>query len=356
DDGTAENAHSFYDAGNAWGVKMELPKGHDHALITGGKFRFWDTEWPVPGGTDFQVEIWDATGTDGAPGHKLAGPINATAKKDGTWTTVDLSSAGVVVDGDFYMVYVQSQPNPYDPGLATDESSGSNGHSWQRVAGAWSPSPQSEGNYMIRALVSYEVTAPEITAPKDNTYTNQDKITVEGKAAPTTTVHILNNGEEIASTTATDEGTFSKAITLSKGDNVLTATASTDSGTTDPSAPVKVVLDQDKPKLTIDSPADRSKTNRESVTVEGTVSDANLDWVKVNGQKAAVNDDGTYAKRILLDNGVNTIKVVAQDKAGNKRTKSITVDAKFIAPKIDNLQPTEDKYLNSGETVTIEFD
>ncbi|MFC4620550.1 S8 family serine peptidase, partial [Camelliibacillus cellulosilyticus] len=42
DDGTAENAHSFYDAGNAWGVKMELPKGHDHALITGGKFRFWD--------------------------------------------------------------------------------------------------------------------------------------------------------------------------------------------------------------------------------------------------------------------------------------------------------------------------
>ncbi|MFC4619139.1 hypothetical protein ACFO4N_10475, partial [Camelliibacillus cellulosilyticus] len=41
---------------------------------------------------------------------------------------------------------------------------------------------------------------------------------------------------------------------------------------------------------------------------------------------------------------------------GNKRTKSITVDAKFIAPKIDNLQPTEDKYLNSGETVTIEFD
>ena len=33
------------------------------------------------------------------------------------------------------------------------------------VSGAWSPSPAAEGNYMIRARVSYEVVGPVITSP-----------------------------------------------------------------------------------------------------------------------------------------------------------------------------------------------
>ncbi len=93
DDGTAENARAFYDAGNGWAVKMSLAPGNTKALVTGGLFRFWDTEWPVPGGTAIKVEVYDATGVDGAPGKKLAGPIDATAFRDGQWTHVDLSAA-----------------------------------------------------------------------------------------------------------------------------------------------------------------------------------------------------------------------------------------------------------------------
>ena len=54
---------------------------------------------------------------------KLAGPIAGTAKRDGTWTSVDLRDHNIVVDGDFYMVYIQTKANPNAPGLATDESS-----------------------------------------------------------------------------------------------------------------------------------------------------------------------------------------------------------------------------------------
>ncbi|MGV3487087.1 MAG: S8 family serine peptidase [Tuberibacillus sp.] len=356
DDGTAENAHAFYDAQNAWGVKMSLPEGHDSAMVTAGKFLFWTQDWPVPGGTQFQVEVYDATGPDGAPGNKLAGPIDATAKRDGSWTTVDLSNEGIVVNGDFYIVYVQTQPNPYAPGLATDEDGTNYGRSWQRVSGAWSPSPEDEGNYMIRADVSYEVVPPVITSPKDGTFTNQDTVTVTGKAAPTTTVTLYNNGEEAGTVSVGDDGTFTKDVTLSDGENVLTAKASTDNGSTDPSQPVKVVLDKAAPELTITSPTDGSKTNHETITVEGAVSDANLDTVTVNGQTAAINDDGTYSKRIMLDEGDNAIHVVARDKAGNEKNQEITVKAKFTAPVIENLKPTEDKYLDSGQTVTIEFD
>ncbi|HEY4552157.1 MAG TPA: S8 family serine peptidase, partial [Bacillaceae bacterium] len=62
DDGVPENARAFYDAGNGWGVKMSLPEGKNKGVLTAGVFRFWDTEWPIPGGTAFKVEIWDATG------------------------------------------------------------------------------------------------------------------------------------------------------------------------------------------------------------------------------------------------------------------------------------------------------
>ena len=35
---------------------MSLAEGQKSAMVTGGLFRFWDTEWPVPGGTGFKVE------------------------------------------------------------------------------------------------------------------------------------------------------------------------------------------------------------------------------------------------------------------------------------------------------------
>src|SRR5699024_1086337 len=61
DDGVADNARAFYDAGNGWAVKMSLPEGKDSAIVTDGVFKFWDPEFPTPGGVDFQVEVWDAT-------------------------------------------------------------------------------------------------------------------------------------------------------------------------------------------------------------------------------------------------------------------------------------------------------
>lgn len=354
DDGTAENARAFYDAGNGWAVKMSLAEGNERAMVTGGLFRFWDTEWPVPGGTEFQVAMYDATGTDGAPGKKLAGPIDATALRNGEWTMVDLLDQGVVVEGDFYMVYIQSNPNPNAPGLATDEDGENGGRSYQLVGGAWSPAPAEEGNYMIRAVVNYEVTAPEITSPKDGSFTNQEKIIVEGKAAPSTTVHVFNKDAEAATVQATENGTFSAEVTLHEGENVLTAKSSTEAGMTDPSNAVKIILDKTKPGITIENPKNGDKFNNEALTVSGTVTDANLDWVKVNGQKAAVQE-GKFSKRILLENGENVITVLANDKAGNRLKKTVKVYVKYNAPVIENLQPAQDKYIKSGESVKIEF-
>nr|WP_281271826.1 S8 family serine peptidase [Oceanobacillus chungangensis] len=356
DDGTAENARAFYDAGNGWAVRMSLPEGKDSGIVTEGVFQFHDADWPVPGGTAFAVEVWDASGSNGAPGKKLAGPIDAEAIRSlAEWTVVDLTEHAIQVDGDFYMVYIQKGINTNAPGLATDENGPNAERSYQVVAGAWSPSPKAEGNYMIRARVAYGVEDPVITSPAEDFITNEAALTVEGKASATTTLQLLNNGEEIGTSEVGDDGVFSLPIELTEGTNELQAVTLMNGVTVGESETVTVTLDTKKPELTIDSPKKGDKLNRETVTVEGTVSDANLNWVKVNGQKATVTD-GKYSKRIILENGANEIKVVAQDNAGNKANKKITVQADYEAPEIENLTPTEDKNLKSGETVKIEFD
>ena len=89
--------------------------------------------------------------------------------------------------------------------------------------------------------------------------------------------------------------------------------------------------------------------------MEGTVSDEHLESVKVNGQDAKITD-GKFSLRILLNEGENIITVAAQDKAGNKTEKTVTIHAVYTAPAIENLLPTDDKELKKGESVKIEFD
>ncbi|WP_345807410.1 S8 family serine peptidase [Bacillus pumilus] len=354
DDGTAENARAFYDPGNGWAVKFSLEKGKKQAQLTGGLFRFWSSEWPAPGGNEFAVEVYDASGKNGAPGKKMAGPLKAKALRNGEWTKVDLEDQAITVDGDFYLVYIQTKKNTESPGLATDEDGPNAERSWQLTSGAFSPSPKEEGNYMIRALVDYEADVPEITSPKTGVITNKDELEIEGKASPGLDVAIYQNDEEIAKVKTDQSGAFKEKVTVSSGEHVFTAATVTDKGATKRSKPVKVIIDQTAPVLTIDTPKKGEKTNKESLTVEGKVTDDHLDQVTVNGKKATIKG-GKYSARILLENGKNTIKVTAKDAAGNKTTKKINIDVQYEAPEIFKLTPAENVHLASGESVKISF-
>lgn len=41
---------------------MTLKDGKEHGMLTGGLFKFWGADWPDPGGTEFQAEVYDASG------------------------------------------------------------------------------------------------------------------------------------------------------------------------------------------------------------------------------------------------------------------------------------------------------
>lgn len=111
---------------------------------------------------------------------KIAGPFKAEALRTGEWTTVDLGDEGIIVGKDFYLVYVQTEDLANSPGLATDEDGEYSGRNWQYTDGSWSKAPSDQGNFMIRALVDYELSVPVITSPKDGFITNQKNAVIEG--------------------------------------------------------------------------------------------------------------------------------------------------------------------------------
>src|SRR5699024_11781876 len=78
---------------------------------------------------------------------------------------------------------------------------------------------------------------------------------------------------------------------LVEGKNEFTAVSLLNEAVTGESKAVTITLDTSAPELTIDQPTDGGKTNRETVTVEGTVADDNLDYVEVNGAEATVKED-----------------------------------------------------------------
>lgn len=39
----------------------------------------------------------------------MAGPLKAKALRNGEWTKVDLEDQAITVDGDFYLVYIQTK-------------------------------------------------------------------------------------------------------------------------------------------------------------------------------------------------------------------------------------------------------
>ncbi|MCE5170640.1 S8 family serine peptidase [Paenibacillus profundus] len=150
DSGKGDNAIAYYSPGNGYAVRMTT-KGQ--AQVTGARMFFWDEGWPEPGGTEFQYAMYDAEGPDGLPGAMISGPHTGTAQLDGTWTKVDFPNTPVV-NGDFYVAYIQPGSYPDVPGLAVDQTGANHKRSWKLENGSWKQAAESQGNYMIRARIT----------------------------------------------------------------------------------------------------------------------------------------------------------------------------------------------------------
>ncbi|OGH47721.1 MAG: hypothetical protein A3A51_04765 [Candidatus Levybacteria bacterium RIFCSPLOWO2_01_FULL_39_10] len=154
--------------------------------------------------------------------------------------------------------------------------------------------------------------------------TSQSEITIKGTASPGLTVELYLNGFKEEESIVNDEGNFEFLVTLTEGENIIKARSVSDTKESDFSQSQTVVYKKTSPEISIDSPADGSEIKGENpITVKGQT-DPDVS-VTVNGFKAIINPDNTYSYSLLLREGSNEIKVVAEDLAGNSTEKTISV-------------------------------
>ncbi|MFP5261369.1 MAG: hypothetical protein ACLGJB_05625 [Blastocatellia bacterium] len=164
-----------------------------------------------------------------------------------------------------------------------------------------------------------------ITSPANLPYLNISPTTISGTvddAAATVTVNSVQ--------AAVVNGSFSIALPLAEGPNVITASAASATGAGG-TATVEVTLDT-PPHVTITSPPDQFVTTDSSISVAGSVNDivvgtvnAEQAQVIVNGAAAQVANRTFLVANIPLANGVNVIQAVGRDRVGNAATTQITV-------------------------------
>lgn len=93
------------------------------------------------------------------------------------------------------------------------------------------------------------------------------------------------------------------------------------------------------PSITIQAPADKSFVNTPSITVSGTVTDANA-TVAVNGVSAP-NSGGQFSVAIPLSEGNNTVTAVATSTSGATSSTSVLVNLDTTPPRVAVLTPLD---------------
>ncbi|MBT0653541.1 hypothetical protein [Geomobilimonas luticola] len=213
------------------------------------------------------------------------------------------------------------------------------------------------GNVSLAKSASVTVTLPpaaDTTVPVVSAFTlpaTSTTLTVPVSSF-TATDNVGVTGYQITkSSTAPTSGWLTSApasVTAVEGNNTFYAWARDAAGNVSlaKSASVTVTLPQAgdtiKPTLTVSALANGTQTNKVTLNISGSASDAGgLQSVTVNGQAVTVNADGSFSTALTLVAGANTVTVIATDKAGNQTTDTRTITFDPTAPVLTVSAPAD---------------
>lgn len=351
DDGTAEDALILNQAGNGVAVRFTPSQ---YGKVKGVSIYFWNKSWPVPGGKEISIAIYEIDENGKA---KIVGEPKIVNIERGTWNYIDLSEYNFATDRDFYISTVQTKVGALSPAVGIDESSEHGNRAFLNYNGEFRPLQDSgvSGTFMMRAYVENIAESPQITNLDEIAYTNEDRIHVEGKVTAEGLVHIYANGEKVLQVNSEGE-VFAADIGLVDDVTVITATLELYGRETEPSMPITVIRDKVQPVLTVTKPINGEKINTEIVYVSGNVQDENFNTLLINGVEVQTDEYGNFTERLLVDSGENLIEIRAIDKAGNESIEEILVYANFSIPDLINIEPSEDILLNPGDILEVRFE
>jgi len=204
------------------------------------------------------------------------------------------------------------------------------------------------GNQTERSItVSRDSQAPviSISAPQNNSTTNQAEITISGSVAGADELTL--NGTTV---TLNQNGSFTQSpITLVEGVNSFTLTA-TDSSGNSAELILTLTLDSITPIITLTSPTDGNITQAASIDIVGSLSEAAT--LTLNGNAVTLAEDNSFSlPASALTEGANVFTFVATDAAGNNSQVVVTVIRDSAAPIISITTPQDGLVTNQSQIV-----
>ena len=173
-------------------------------------------------------------------------------------------------------------------------------------------------------MVSLVTTSPTITINPIATLTNVPHQFISGTRQTNDTVSVRTTTNAVPGpvsypTSTTWEVTVSS---LAPGENTITAIASNGSGVS--AASVSITLDNTAPSVALASLPEAASAADRVQNIFGITADENIDRVLINGVPATLL--GNYFSGIvILNGGLNQIRIVSYDKAGNFTTVARTL-------------------------------
>ncbi|PKK39223.1 Copper binding protein, plastocyanin/azurin family [Clostridiaceae bacterium JG1575] len=354
DDGAAEDATVLKSAGNGVAT-LFTPK--DFGTVTGVKVFFYDKSFPTPGGNEIGFAIFEK---DGSNWKQVGSTIFRKDIVRGEWNTIDLSSLNFSTGEDFFITTIQNKIGEESPAVAVDyQGPVERGYYYANGGFVDFKSQDSKGVPMMRAQMMFAAEKPELTNLADTTYTNEDSIMVEGRVKTAGEVRVYCNDKVVATIKEAElqDKTFNAKVLLPEETNKIKASLVVNGKETEPTKDYVVIKDKTAPELTVTEPVNKARLNVEMVHVKGTVKDAYLDHLSINGTSYEVSEKGAFDIRIFLNEGENKLTIEAVDKAGNKKTELRTVTVKLGASEgIKNMQPDKDVTLAPGATLKLSFE
>jgi len=239
-------------------------------------------------------------------------------------------------------------------------------NAWATVGGSTTKFGQLTVEVVPGAVVIVDVGGPalDVDSPAPGYVTADESITITGTATDDVAVaSVTVNGVEATLTSTSNpddenEVAFSVTIPLVNGANEIEtiATDTSDKTATD----TRSVWRDDGPPVVAWTPADGLVTSLFDVTVEGTATDDNgIQSIKVNGVSVPFEPTGnpedpnevSFSTDLVLNDGENTIQVVATDVSKQSTTQVHTVTVSENQPPA----AVDDAYsVNEDTTLTVD--
>jgi hypothetical protein len=193
--------------------------------------------------------------------------------------------------------------------------------------------------------ITLDTTPPMVAVeePVDGSYTNVATVRVVGTTEPGAVVLVAGVTAQVAT-----GGAFEGAAELADGLNAVTVAAQDEAGNWG-YLTVRVTLDQVPPTLVVTSPQDGLITREDFVSVEGEAEEGAQVFVNGKGGEPL----GVFQETLHLEEGSNTVVVVARDRAGNTARVERHVVKDTTIPFIEITEPQGGHGFTNDSTFTV---